>query len=233
MSARSEYTMAHRYVVQVRGKANVNACAWCGATASDWAYDWRDPKQREADGLVWSDSTAYYFPLCRADHRSFDAAYRRVGLAGLDAEVERLKPLAWARVSDERREVEAKQRTRQFEINESVIAAHEARVFARHDAKQARIREQKARQEMREAARAMTRESSLLGFFPGVLVLADESDRMAGADAYGIYAAWCQREAIPHKFRMGRTTFYRALEERGVSRRKRAEGITLFGIKAA
>ncbi|MFI5567280.1 hypothetical protein ACIA6T_07920 [Streptomyces sp. NPDC051740] len=230
MSAEYEYARIHRDVVMCHGKANVNACTFCGGTATDWAYNWRDSKQREADGRVWSESTAYYIPLCRTDHKLFDAAYRRVGLAGLDAEVERLKPLAWARLTDERREVEAQQRTRQFEINEAVIAANEERVFARHETRQAKLREEAAARAKREAERAMTQESTLHGFFPGILVPADESARLLADEAFRAYAAWCEREAFPARFRMGRSTFYRVLAEHGVERRKTSEGVTFFGI---
>ncbi|MGW4019931.1 hypothetical protein [Streptomyces sp. NPDC005009] len=233
MSAQYEYARVHRDVVMCHGKATVNACEWCGGTATDWCYTWQDAKQREADGLVWSDSTVYYIPLCRRDHRLFDGAYRRVGLAGLEAEVERLKPLAWARLTDERREVEAKQRAHQFLINEAVIAANEERVFARQETRQAKLREQAAARAKREAEREMTREATLHGFFPGVLMRADESTRLKADDAFRAYVDWCEREAFPARFRMGRSTFYRVLAENGVERRKTMDGVTFFGIALA
>ncbi|MFC7828209.1 hypothetical protein [Streptomyces sp. NPDC057375] len=228
----AEYRQVHRDVVTCHGKANVNACEWCGGTATDWAYNWQDPKQREADGRVWSESTANYIALCRTDHKLFDAAFRRVGLAGLDAEVDRLKPLAWARITDERREVEAEQRERQFIINEAVIAAHEERIFARQAARQAKLREKAAARTKREAERAMTRESTLHGFFPGILVHA-EGARLKADGAFRAYVDWCEREAFPARFRMGRSTFYRVLADNGVERRKTKCGITLFGVALA
>jgi putative DNA primase/helicase len=48
-----------------------------------------------------------------------------------------------------------------------------------------------------------------------------------------MYLDWCEAENLPQKERWRRQTFYRALEERGVSRRKLNTGITLFGIRPA
>lgn len=84
----------------------------------------------------------------------------------------------------------------------------------------------KATREYRETSDA------LAGFFPGVLV-EDADGRLLGADAYNAYKDWCEAEGLPQKERWRRTTFYNALEERGIHRTKMAKGITLMGVRLA
>jgi putative DNA primase/helicase len=85
-----------------------------------------------------------------------------------------------------------------------------------------------ATKEFRETADA------LQGFMPGVIEhTGDDADRILGNEAFSMYLDWCEAENLPQKERWRRQTFYRALEERGVSRRKLNTGITLFGIRPA
>ena len=71
---------------------------------------------------------------------------------------------------------------------------------------------------------------ALAGFYPGVLV-PDPEGRVLGAEAYNAYRDWCEAEGLPQKERWRRTTFYNAMEERGVHRTKTAKGITLIGVR--
>jgi putative DNA primase/helicase len=73
---------------------------------------------------------------------------------------------------------------------------------------------------------------ALQGFCPGTVeVTGNDADRILGNEAFSMYLDWCEAENLPKKEQWRRTTFYRAMEERGVSRRKTAQGITLFGVK--
>lgn len=75
---------------------------------------------------------------------------------------------------------------------------------------------------------------ALAGFFPGELVASDNpKDKMLGADAFNAYLDWCECENLPQKERWRRTTFYAAMEERGINRTKTNNGIALIGVKVA
>ncbi|MFB7675614.1 phage/plasmid primase, P4 family [Kitasatospora purpeofusca] len=73
---------------------------------------------------------------------------------------------------------------------------------------------------------------ALAGFFPGILEQADESASMLGADAFNAYLDWAEAENLPQRERWTRRTFYDAMEERGIGRKKTVRGITLIGIRA-
>ncbi|MFJ9616690.1 phage/plasmid primase, P4 family [Streptomyces noursei] len=73
---------------------------------------------------------------------------------------------------------------------------------------------------------------ALSGFCPGVVeVTGDDSDTMLGNECFSAYLDWCEAENLDKKERWRRTTFYRAMEERKVKRRKTERGITLFGLR--
>ncbi|MCM1945461.1 hypothetical protein NC315_08745 [Streptomyces sp. G2] len=57
-------------------------------------------------------------PLCRKDHRAYDATHRRLGIANLAEEVERLRALAWERETSEKREFQARHRAEQIDLYE-------------------------------------------------------------------------------------------------------------------
>jgi putative DNA primase/helicase len=83
-----------------------------------------------------------------------------------------------------------------------------------------------ATQEFRETS------DTLSGFYPGVIEQAD-GQRISGAQAYIEYTSWCEEEGLRGGEVMRRTSFYRAMEERGVTKRKMAEGIVLEGVRLA
>jgi putative DNA primase/helicase len=72
---------------------------------------------------------------------------------------------------------------------------------------------------------------ALAGFFPGVLEPCEEGEAIDGAAAFNAYLEWCEAENLPLKERWTRRAFYGAMEERGVTRRKRAQGIVLIGCR--
>jgi putative DNA primase/helicase len=84
----------------------------------------------------------------------------------------------------------------------------------------------KATQEYKETS------DTLAGFFPGVLV-ADDTARIDGADAYNTYREWCEAEGLPSKEVWSRRAFYSAMEERGIQRTRVAKGMALIGVRVA
>ncbi|MFH9802796.1 phage/plasmid primase, P4 family [Streptomyces albidoflavus] len=74
---------------------------------------------------------------------------------------------------------------------------------------------------------------ALAGFFPGVLVPADDDSVVPGADAFNTYLDWCESENLPQKERWTRRTFFAAMEERGVMKKRTNKGVALVGVKVA
>ncbi|GAA4954676.1 hypothetical protein GCM10023238_21610 [Streptomyces heliomycini] len=113
----SAYDNAHNAVKRAWGPASLWPCTWCGCTASDWSYGHSDPdeKRDERTGLPYSNRIDHYAPLCRKCHRSYDAVCLREGRMSA-AEYDRLRGAAWDRVTDERREVEARRRDTQMRL---------------------------------------------------------------------------------------------------------------------
>ncbi|MGW2860818.1 phage/plasmid primase, P4 family [Streptomyces sp. NPDC001205] len=72
---------------------------------------------------------------------------------------------------------------------------------------------------------------ALAGFFPGVLERADDDQAMTGNEAFNTYLEWCEAENLPSKERWSRKVFYHAMDERGISKVKTRQGISLIGIK--
>ncbi|MER5638405.1 phage/plasmid primase, P4 family [Kitasatospora sp. NPDC002227] len=72
---------------------------------------------------------------------------------------------------------------------------------------------------------------ALAGFFPGVLEKGAEEDVMNGTDVFNVYLDWAEAENLPVRERWTRRTFYSAMEERGVARKKTVKGIALVGVR--
>lgn len=85
---------------------------------------------------------------------------------------------------------------------------------------------EQATQEYKETSDA------LAGFFPGVLV-PDPEGRLNGADVFTSYLDWCEAENLPSRERWTRQTFYQAMEERGVTKRRGSKGMALVGLALA
>jgi putative DNA primase/helicase len=65
----------------------------------------------------------------------------------------------------------------------------------------------------------------------GYLVTGDEKDVVTGRQLWDAYQTWTDEEALPMRERWTRKTFFAALEERGLQKRKRAEGIVFVGVR--
>ncbi|MFJ9160034.1 hypothetical protein ACIRPS_24905 [Streptomyces griseoviridis] len=125
-TARSEYKAAHNRVVKVKGPANHKPCEFCGTFAADWAYDHLDPAEVYRDGFLWSDSTAYYIPLCVRDHRAYDRAFRNHGKTALPAVAEALREAAQDHYEERRKIVEAATETA-WHVRERALSGTSAR----------------------------------------------------------------------------------------------------------
>lgn len=73
---------------------------------------------------------------------------------------------------------------------------------------------------------------SLAGFFPGVMI-EDPSATILGADAYNTYRDWCEAEGLQQREWWTRRTFFSAMEERGIQRKRVAKGMALVGVRLA
>lgn len=88
-----------------------------------------------------------------------------------------------------------------------------------------------------EVVRSSTKEyretsDNLAGFFPGKFIT-DPDGSVLGADLYVAYREWADEEGLRPTEVWRRTTFYGAMEERGLVKRKTAKGQTFTGIRKA
>ena len=76
------------------------------------------------------------------------------------------------------------------------------------------------------------RSNKLDGFLPGILEL-DPDGCVLGSEAYRLYREWADEEGILIRETWGRNTFYGAMEERGIDRRRTRQGMMLYGVRVA
>lgn len=74
---------------------------------------------------------------------------------------------------------------------------------------------------------------ALAGFFPGVYVEDPEAGRVEGGRLFSDYLAWAEEENLPARERWTRRTFFSAMEERGLGKRKTSKGVAFDGIRRA
>ena len=103
-TAESEYKAAHKRVVEAKGPASHKPCQFCGTFAAEWSYNHHDTAEIYRDGYLWSESTAYYMPLCKRDHRAYDRAFRQHGKPVLDAVADALTEAGRQRYDEEHRQ---------------------------------------------------------------------------------------------------------------------------------
>lgn len=65
----------------------------------------------------------------------------------------------------------------------------------------------------------------------GFMVTGSETDVVLGRDLWDAYVSWTDEEGIPARERWTRRTFFAALEERGLEKRKRAQGVAFSGVR--
>jgi hypothetical protein len=100
----------HKLLNQLKLPAKYSACAWCGLSASDWAYQHDDPDALDSEHGPYSLNSTSYAPMCRRCHNTFDDAHRSYSTERLPYELARLREAAYGAVSDERRVTEARAR---------------------------------------------------------------------------------------------------------------------------
>jgi putative DNA primase/helicase len=74
---------------------------------------------------------------------------------------------------------------------------------------------------------------ALAGFMPGVFVLDAESGRVDGKLLFDAYLEWADEENLPQREIWTRRTFFGALEERGLAKRKTNKGVAFDGVRRA
>lgn len=65
----------------------------------------------------------------------------------------------------------------------------------------------------------------------GYSVTGDPDDVVLGRTLWEAYGTWADEEALPQRERWTRRTFFAALEERGLEKRKRAQGVAFCGVR--
>ncbi|WP_030677848.1 hypothetical protein [Streptomyces rimosus] len=120
-TAEYEYKAAHKRVVTAKGPASHKACAFCGTFAAEWAYNHQDPAEVYRDGYLWSESTAYYLPLCKRDHRAYDRAFRQHGKAVLPAVADTLTEAGQQRYDEEHRQAVAASTFHSWRVRETAL----------------------------------------------------------------------------------------------------------------
>lgn len=80
-------------------------------------------------------------------------------------------------------------------------------------------------------ATAAYRDSSdrLAPFFPHGPLRKDEDSSVLAKEVWEAYVAWCDEEMLPPKERWGRSTLYNGLEERGLEKVRRKDGVRFLG----
>ncbi|UJQ87176.1 DNA primase/helicase [Arthrobacter phage BaileyBlu] len=89
-----------------------------------------------------------------------------------------------------------------------------------------------------EIIKASTKEyretsDALAGFFPGVFVADPTAGRVTGAVLFNSYLEWAEEENLPDREKWTRRTFFGALEERGLVKRKTEKGVAFDGVRRA
>ena len=74
---------------------------------------------------------------------------------------------------------------------------------------------------------------ALAGFLPGVFVLDPDAGRVEGKVLFEQYLQWADEENLPARERWTRRTFFGALEERGLVKRKTNKGVAFDGVRRA
>jgi hypothetical protein len=120
-TAESEYKAAHKRVVEVKGPASHKPCQFCGTFAAEWSYNHQDPAEVYRDGYLWSESTAYYMPLCKRDHRAYDRAFRQHGKPVLAAVADALTEAGQQRYDEEHREAVTASTFHSWRVRETAL----------------------------------------------------------------------------------------------------------------
>jgi putative DNA primase/helicase len=74
---------------------------------------------------------------------------------------------------------------------------------------------------------------ALAGFLPGVFTIDRSAGRMTGKALFDAYLDWATEENLPPREVWTRSTFFGALEERGLAKRKARDGVVFDGVRRA
>lgn len=74
---------------------------------------------------------------------------------------------------------------------------------------------------------------ALAGFLPGVFTFDEAAGRVDGKLLFDAYLAWADEENLPQREVWTRRTFFGALEERGLTKRKTNKGVAFDGVRRA
>lgn len=74
---------------------------------------------------------------------------------------------------------------------------------------------------------------ALAGFLPGVFIHDADAGRVDGKVLFEQYLQWADEENLPQRERWTRRTFFGALEERGLTKRKTNAGVAFDGVRRA
>jgi putative DNA primase/helicase len=74
---------------------------------------------------------------------------------------------------------------------------------------------------------------ALAGFLPGVFIPDREGGRVTGKVLFDAYLEWAAEENLPQREIWTRRTFFAALEERGLVKRRAAGGVAFDGVRRA
>jgi putative DNA primase/helicase len=89
-----------------------------------------------------------------------------------------------------------------------------------------------------EVIRSSTKEyretsDALAGFLPGVFIFDAAAGRVSGKDLFEQYLQWADEENLPQRERWTRRTFFSALEERGLTKRRVSGGVAFENVRRA
>ncbi|WIC90192.1 DNA primase/helicase [Arthrobacter phage VroomVroom] len=74
---------------------------------------------------------------------------------------------------------------------------------------------------------------ALAGFLPGMYIHDAEAGRVDGSVLFESYLQWADEENLPQRERWTRRTFFAALEERGLVKRRVTKGVAFDGVRRA
>lgn len=89
-----------------------------------------------------------------------------------------------------------------------------------------------------EVIRSSTKEyretsDALAGFLPGIFIYDADAGRVEGKVLFDAYLEWADEENLPQREIWTRRTFFGALEERGLVKRKTNQGVAFDGVRRA
>lgn len=204
------YAVAHKRVRRLYRSARNHSCSFCMMAAQEWALDWQHNEiSTDGEGRAYSNNPQAYEPLCVECHRAYDTFVRKNGP----------DPLGILRLGVRRCEAIAPE-------TRTAMQPHLLGTF-------------RATQLWLNGACDMvyTRVNTFAGSEPvrapepgpdwfAELFDLDDAGTVLGVAAHCAYRDWAGGRSLPT-----RRSFYEALEEHGVTRKRSGTGIVLRGLR--